>query len=60
MVRLLRNIKILQGVFLVLGLILFFYIIYSVGVDQIFASIRLVGFGFVLIILVSAVRHLLR
>lgn len=60
MVRLLRNIKILQAVFLVLGLILFVYIIYSVGVGQIFSSIRLVGFGFILIILVSAVRHLLR
>ena len=60
MVRLLRNIKILQGIFLVLGLILFVYIIYSVGVGQIFASIKLVGFGFVLIIAVSAVRHLLR
>lgn len=60
MVKLLRNIKILQGVFLVLGLILFFYIIYSVGVEHIFASIKLVGFGFILIILASAVRHLLR
>ena len=60
MVKLLRNIKILQVVFLVLGLALFFYIIYSVGVQQIWNSIRLVGFGFVFIILASAVRHLLR
>ncbi len=55
-----RNLKVLQVVFLVLGLILFSYIIYSVGPDQIFSSIRVVGFGFVIIILVSAVRHLLR
>ena len=60
MVRLLRNMKILQGVFLVLGLILFVYIILSVGVEQILVSIRLVGFGFFLIIAVSAIRHLLR
>ena len=60
MVRLLRNLKIVQGVFLVLGLILFVYIIYSVGVGQILSSIKLVGFGFVVIIAVSAVRHLLR
>ncbi len=60
MVKLLRHIKIIQAVFLVLGLILFVYIIYSVGVTQILASLRLVGFGFVLILLASTVRHLLR
>jgi hypothetical protein len=60
MVKLLRNIKILQVVFLILGLALFFYIIYSVGIHQIWDSIKLVGFGFVFIILASAVRHLLR
>ncbi|MEO7540305.1 MAG: lysylphosphatidylglycerol synthase domain-containing protein [Pyrinomonadaceae bacterium] len=60
MIKLLRNIKIVQVVFLTLGLILFFYIIYSVGVGQIWDSIRLMGFGFVLVVLASAVRHLLR
>jgi hypothetical protein len=60
MARLLRHIKIFQGIFLVLGLALFVYIIYNVGFHQIMDSIKLVGFGFVVIILVSAVRHLLR
>lgn len=60
MAKLLRNVKILQAIFLILGLALFVYIIYSVGIHQIFSLIRLVGFGFILIIFVSAVRHLLR
>jgi hypothetical protein len=61
MARLLRHIKILQIFFLILGLALFCYIIYSVGFRQILGSISLVGgFGFFVIILASAVRHLLR
>lgn len=52
--------KRLQAVSLVLGLALFSYLIYTVGVGQIINSVRLVGSGFIVLILVSGVRHVLR
>ncbi len=52
--------KKIQAVSLVLGLALFSFLIYNVGVGQIFSSLRLVGSGFIILILVSGVRHLLR
>ncbi len=47
-------------VFAVLGLLLFAYFVRKVGVDQILAGIRRLGFGFLLIISISAIRHIVR
>ncbi len=60
MARVLKHIKALQVLFLILGLILFYYVVSSVGLDQITASLRLMGFGFVIVMAISAVRHWLR
>lgn len=60
MARVLKHIKALQVLFLILGLILFYYVVSSVGLDQIAASLRLMGFGFVVVMAISAVRHWLR
>jgi Lysylphosphatidylglycerol synthase TM region len=60
MARVLRHLKILQILFLILGLVLFYYVVSSVGLHQITESIRLMGFGFVIVLAISAVRHWLR
>lgn len=60
MSRLLRHRNLVQGIFLLLGIALFVYVVNRVGLDDILASIRLIGFGIVAVLLVSAVRHLLR
>ncbi len=52
--------KKIQAVSLILGLTLFVGLLYSVGVGNIFQSLQLVGSGFLILILVSGVRHLLR
>ncbi|MEJ7577126.1 MAG: lysylphosphatidylglycerol synthase domain-containing protein [Pyrinomonadaceae bacterium] len=52
--------KKIQAVSLALGLALFVGLIYSAGVGNILHSIRLVGSGFLILIFVSGVRHLLR
>ena len=60
MARVLKHIKALQILFLVLGLILFYYVVSKVGFGEIAASVRLMGFGFVVVMAISAVRHWLR
>ena len=55
-----KYMKKIQAVSLVLGLALFAFLIYKIGVGQILDSLRAVGFGFIILILVSGVRHLLR
>lgn len=60
MARVLRHIKALQILFLVLGLILFYFVVSSVGLRQIADSLRLMGFGFVIVMAISAVRQWLR
>lgn len=55
-----KQMKKLQAISLILGLALFSYLIYSVGASQILRSIQLVGSGFIVLIFVSGVRHLLR
>lgn len=52
--------KRVQAVSLALGLALFVYLLYSVGARNVLHSIRLVGFGFLILILVSGVRQVLR
>ncbi len=52
--------KKIQAVSLILGLTLFVGLLYSVGVGNILQSLQLVGSGFLILILVSGVRHLLR
>lgn len=52
--------KIIHALALLLGLMLFVWLIYSIGATAILASIKAVGFGFVVLILVSGVRHFLR
>ena len=60
MAKVLRHIKAFQVIFLLLGMVLFFYVISTVGYRQIVDSIKLMGFGFVAVMAVSGVRHLLR
>jgi glycosyltransferase 2 family protein len=55
-----RHLRVIQIVSLVAGLILFAYLVSSVGIFRIADSIRLVGFGFVILIIVSGLRHLTR
>ncbi|MDQ3666293.1 MAG: flippase-like domain-containing protein [Acidobacteriota bacterium] len=55
-----KYMKRLQAVSLVLGLALFAYLIYNIGVGQILHSVRLVGAAFIVLMLVSGMRHLLR
>ena len=46
--------------FAVLGLLLFAYFVRKAGVSEIVAGIRRLGFGFLLILAISAVRHIAR
>lgn len=52
--------KRLQAASLALGLALFAYLLYSVGLGQVLRSLQLVGSGFIVLVLVSGARHLLR
>src|SRR5713226_568446 len=47
-------------VFTVAGLLLFGYFVRKAGVVQILSSIKKLGFGFVLIIAISSIRHIVR
>jgi glycosyltransferase 2 family protein len=55
-----KYMKKIQAISLVLGLSLFAFLIYKIGFSQILNSLRLVGSGFIVLILISGVRHLLR
>jgi hypothetical protein len=46
--------------FALLGLLLFAYFVRKAGVSQIWAGIQRLGFGFLLILAISAVRHMAR
>jgi len=60
MVRLKRHLKVLQAIFLLLGVGVFVYLIYSVGVNEILESIKLVGYGFLGLAVISAFRYVFR
>ena len=47
-------------IFGVVGLLLFVYFVRKAGPDQIFSGIRRLGFGFVLLIAISSIRHIVR
>lgn len=55
-----KHLRTIQYLSLLVGLVLVAFLVKSVGVSNIFASIRLVGLGFVVLIAVSALRHLTR
>ena len=60
MARFKRHLKVLQAIFLLLGVGVFVYLIYSVGVNEILDSIRLVGYGFIGLAVISAFRYIFR
>lgn len=60
MKRVTQHIKILQIISLFIGVIIFAYFVYSIGFYEILNSFRLVGFGFVILIILSAFRFLAR
>src|ERR1700746_1664142 len=45
---------------LLLGVVLFFYFIKTAGVNKIGAGIRDLGFGFLIILAISSIRHIVR
>jgi hypothetical protein len=47
-------------VFAVLGLLLFAYFVRRAGVEQVVSGIKRLGFGFLLVLLISSVRHIAR
>jgi len=60
MAKVLRHIKAVQVFFLILGLAIFFYVISRVGLAQIVDSIKLMGYGFIALMALSAFRHWIR
>jgi hypothetical protein len=52
--------KLIGVVFAILGLLLFAYFVWKAGVGEISAGIRKLGAGFLLVLLVSAIRYVVR
>ena len=55
-----NRMKMLQTLALLAGVGLFVWVIYIIGANAILDSLRAVGFGFVVLIIISGLRHLLR
>lgn len=60
MFNLKKHLRVIQYLSLLVGLLLFAFLVKSVGAGNIFSSIRLVGLGFIVLISVSALRHFTR
>lgn len=60
MPMMMRSLKLVQIIALALGLVLFVYLIRSVGYGEIFRSIKMVGFGYLVLLALSFFRQVLR
>lgn len=55
-----KRLKLLQIIALIFGVALFVYLIRSIGVGEIFRSVRMVGFGYLVLLALSFFRQVLR